>query len=79
MYKTIKEYVETLNDEVILKIIKDYEQFESEGAIGDCALRSNAQEVGFNLGIGDHMIVCTMEKLTFECYRHFAHRMISAS
>lgn len=74
MYKTIKEYVETLNDDVILNIIKDYEQFESDGAISDCVLRSNAQEVGFNLGIGDHMIVFIMEKLAFECYRHFANR-----
>lgn len=79
MYKTIKEYVETLNDEVLIEILRDYEQFEAEGAIGDCALRSNAQEVGFNLGIGDHMIVFTMEKLAFECYRHFANRVISPS
>lgn len=76
MYKSIKEYVNTLDDEIILQIIKDYEQFESDGAIGDCALRSNAQEVGFNLGIGDHMIVFTMEKLAFECYRYFAQQNI---
>lgn len=79
MYKTIREYVETLNDEVLVEILRDYEQFESEGVIGDCALRSNAQKIADNIGIKNHMIVFIMEKLAFECYRHFAHRVISPS
>lgn len=60
----IREQVESWPYEVIEQCIKDYEQFEKDGYIGDCLLRSKAQS--FELPINVSVL---MKDIAFECYR----------
>jgi hypothetical protein len=55
-------------------MIANYEQFEQDGSIGDCTLRTNAEFVSKQLSIPPHNIVMMMDRVAFECYRYFAHK-----
>ena len=68
----VAEYVQTLSDATKAQIIKDYEQFEKDGMIGDCDLRSHAHHIRSALKASDTGITTWMGILTFECLRHFA-------
>lgn len=68
-------FVEELDDDVKIQMIKDYELFEKDGIIGACELRSRAEELMERLHI-DTNIVMWMEQLVKECFRCFANRYL---
>jgi hypothetical protein len=54
------------------QIIHDWEQFEKNGHIGDCALRKLAQEYIEHKNMSAHYITLIMKDLTFEILlRHY--------
>lgn len=69
----IREYVEALDDAVKIEIRDNRDQFERDGAIGDCALRLNARKLMAQLGVvGDAHITLWMDRVACECDRYFA-------
>jgi hypothetical protein len=70
-----QRFVESLSEEDKLKIIKDYERFERDGMIGDSSIRSFAEAFMKEIEV-DSNVVMWMERLAFECYRHFAGKHI---
>ncbi len=72
---SVREYIESINDDNCLwEMIANYEQFEQDGSIGDCTLRTNAEFVSKQLSIPPHNIVMMMDRIALECYRYFAHK-----
>lgn len=70
MTNRIREIIQTLPVVRIREIIKDYEQLESKGSIGDCYLRSISEEyIGKMSSIS---ISTTMRDFAFEAYRFLA-------
>lgn len=73
---SVREYIESINDENCLwEMIANYEQFEKDGSIGNCTLRTNAEIVSKQLGIPSHNIIMMMDRIAFECYRYFTHNL----
>ena len=70
MGNLLRSMVNGLDKAVREKIIKDYEQFESDGFIGDCSLRDFAVEYQKLTGIPKHNITVTMNEVVFEIFRH---------
>lgn len=76
MANPLREYVATLDDQTCIQIIKDQEQFEKDGFIGDCVLREHARIVRDDvLKASGTMIVLWMDRLVFEVYRRFTYEM----
>lgn len=74
MTNLLREYVATLTEETCTQIIKDQEQFERDGFIGDCALRDTARIVKEHiLSAQDTNIVLWMDRLVFEVYRRYTY------
>lgn len=72
MANILRDYVTKLTDAQRLEIVADFEQFEREGAIGDCALRQHATKVVKLYGAGIETITVWMRDLAFEIYRWYA-------
>lgn len=74
--QTLREFVANINQSQRDEIIKTYEQFEINGSIGDEPIRIYTkkfmQEIGLN---NDSSITLWMERMAFECYRHFYHQV----
>ena len=72
---TLKEEIQKLTELELLGIKTDYETFEKNGAIGDCALRNFAYNFCLKLGCspGAYTIMW-MEKVAFETYRELYNR-----
>lgn len=76
MANLIREYVATLDRETCIQIIKDHEQLERDGFIGDSAIRDQARYVrDVLLKATGSMIVMWMDRLAFEVYRRFTYEM----
>lgn len=74
MSNPLREYVASLTDETCIQIIKDQEQFERDGFIGDCVLREQARIVKEQvLSAQGTMITLWMDRLVFEVYRRYAY------
>ena len=69
----LKEYINSLDRETVLQIIRDYEQFEQVGMIGDCELRRHALKVATD---PYSSIVLIMDRVAFEAYRRIAGEVI---
>jgi hypothetical protein len=69
----IKEYIINLDRETIIQLIRDYEQFERDGMIGDCELRRRANSFQ-TVHLGN--VVMFMERLAFEAYRRIAGEVL---
>jgi len=68
--KTLQERIQALSIDELREIISNYEQFEEDGSIGDCPLRSIAEGIKEDLGcISGFPVVLWMEKVAFEAYR----------
>lgn len=63
----IKKRIENLSHEEKIQTIKDYEEFEAFGMIGDCTLRTIAEDIGgiFHL---------TTMAITLEIYRNLFNK-----
>jgi len=72
----IREYVETLDTETLLRLMRDYEEFESKGFIGDCALREHATNLSREMRIRDSSITIMMDRLMMEVFRRMAYQHI---
>ena len=75
----LRDHVADLERDIVLQIIRDYEQSERGGAIGDCHLRSIAHDLieSITKSTDTGSIVFWMERLAFESYRRIAMEVIS--
>lgn len=67
-----KEFLSTLSEDDLVQIIRDYELFCDQGTIGDCLLRTKANEWEANVDFWTN-VVLIMRDLAFHAYQHFAH------
>jgi hypothetical protein len=73
--KTLQERIQALSLDELREIISNYEQFEEDGSIGDCPLRSIAEGIKEDFGgISGFPVVLWMEKVAFEAYRGAFYR-----
>ena len=72
---TLQEKIQGLSTVDLKELISDYEQFEREASIGDCLLRSIAENIQEHLGISGLPAVLWMEKVAFEAYRERCKRL----
>lgn len=75
----VADYAETLTDFDRLAIIRGYEQLERDGAIGDDPIRVHTELLLAQYGIDQYSVVVWMTQMAFECYRHYANRLICKS
>jgi hypothetical protein len=67
----VQEFVETLSREQKIQIIKEFEEFQVNGYIGDSLLRAKAQELMALFSTTDR-VVFWMGDIAIQCYKHFA-------
>lgn len=72
--QTWQEFITGMDHDDFRAMIRDYEQFQADGVIGECVLRSKAQEWHGNLNLSGSNIVLTMQHLATESYKYFAHK-----
>ncbi len=70
-----EKLVRQLADKQILQLIRNYEQFERDGFIGESELRALAEKLMNQFGSAGHTVLW-MERLAFEAYRYFAEKYI---
>ena len=68
------EYIKQFDEKTLAQFIDDYEQFEKDGFIGECSLRTAAQNLIKNF---DDNIVKWMNLIAFETYRYFSNKYFS--
>ena len=73
--KTLSDRIRALTTDNLEQLIEDYEQFERDGAIGDCYLRSTAKEFAESLGIQVSGVLW-MDRVAFEAYRELFYRVL---
>jgi hypothetical protein len=71
----LRDAVEKLSTEELKQIVADWDQFEKDGAIGDCALRLFAQNFLKDAGIPKERITWWMKEVTFEALRVWISRL----
>ena len=76
MANTVQIIVNSLSDAQRIQIINDHRQFERDGFIGNCLLRSTAQQVADTFGGHGGMAAIWMEQVANAAYRNFALRFI---
>lgn len=69
----IKEIINGLDRPTVVQLIRDWEQFERDGMIGNCELRRMANSFP---GVDSSNVVMFMERLTFEAYRRIAGEVL---
>lgn len=74
---TVKEYVESLDDCTKVKIINDFNNFESKGSIGESVIRLHANNLMLRLSMQEEYVIFLMQQLAFECFRYFANLWIT--
>jgi hypothetical protein len=75
MKTVLQQYLDLVDDDEKMRIIKGHEEFERTGAIGDEPIRQHANAFMKSIGLQDN-VVMWMRELTFECYRYFAMKWI---
>jgi hypothetical protein len=68
--RTTEEAIENLSTAQKMQLIEQAEQFERDGVIGECELRTMAKALP---GCGPHEVMF-MVLLANECYRYFANK-----
>jgi len=74
MISPVRSYVMILNDESLETLIREWEQFEIDGHIGDCYLRQCAKDILMSLSANPSMHVTWMKDLAMESYRELLKR-----
>ena len=77
MATIVQRIVNGLTDEQRLQIIADHKNFERDGFIGDCLLRSTAQQIADTFGGFGGSAPIWMEQVANAAYRNFAERFIA--
>jgi hypothetical protein len=67
----LPNFVSNLSDEVRHEIIADYVKYEQIGSTPMSTLRKEATNYQQSVNLPSHVIVHTMERLAFECYRYY--------
>ena len=67
----IREHILSIDRDLVVQIIRDYEKFEQEGAIGECILRTTAIRL-FAPYCTPGSVVTIMESVALEAYRRIA-------
>ena len=73
--KSVKDVVERLSVEERAEIIKNYEEFDKKGVIGECLLRSKAEYVMSVLESHQSATIQFMLFVAMETYRAEYHRL----
>ena len=73
----VGEYIKQFDEKTLAQFIDDYEQFEKDGFIGECSLRTAAQNLIKEFGAEQHNIAKWMELIAFETYRYFSNKYFS--
>lgn len=73
----LRKRVEGLTTSELWELTRDYETLETKGAIGECKLRTMAEQLGRDLGSG-HNVVMWMRELAFEAFRLLAYSYAEA-
>ncbi len=77
MATIVHRIVNGLTDAQRLQIISDHRAFERDGFIGDCLLRSTAQQIADTFGGFAGNAPIWMEQVANAAYRNFAERFIA--
>lgn len=77
MTTIVRKIVNGLTDEQRLRIIADHKNFERDGFIGECLLRSTAEQIADNFGGHAGNGPLWMEAVANAAYRNFAERFIA--
>jgi len=72
MKRFTKTEIDKLSTQDKLKLISEFEEFEREGQIGQCLLRSTAAKIPG----GQANITVMMTMVAMETYRHFAKEQL---
>lgn len=70
-HNPLYDRIKLLPVEDMQQMIKDYEQFEKDGKIGDCLLRRTAQDFITENRMSSSAVVHLMKDFAFECLRFF--------
>lgn len=71
--KNWNEFTDEFSEASLLLVLSDYKEFCEASAIGDCFLRSKAEEWCENVGYGVNVINVMTDIANF-AYKHFAER-----
>jgi hypothetical protein len=69
---SLRDFLFDYRDEDLRLLICDYEEFEKNGQIGDCYLRTTAHKYMESVKMSGHNVVFIMEKIAFESFRRLA-------
>lgn len=69
----IQEYVADLTEDQRYQIIKDWEQFEKDGYIGNCFLRESVRKI---IPSGSISITLIMKDIAFEVFRYYTNEYL---
>ena len=72
----IRDYIKKLSFEQLKEVFSNYEELEKTGKIGDCLLRSLAEQIITDLENSDSYVIFWMERVVFDCYRLVAEKPI---
>jgi hypothetical protein len=73
----IRNYTEKLSFEELKEIFSNYEEFEKNGMIGDCLLRTLTQRILTDLNNEQlHTLVLWMDIVATDCYRFVTEKAI---
>jgi hypothetical protein len=70
----IRDYIEKLSFKYIKEILSNYNELETNAAIGDCLLRSLTEQMLYENGIEHASIIIWMDRVANECYRLMAEK-----
>ena len=73
--KTLRDRIQALTKQNLQQLTEDYEQVERDGEIGDCYLRSTAEDFDEFMGI-DYSLVLWMEMIAYDAYRELYYRVL---
>jgi hypothetical protein len=68
-----KNFISGITDPEFYQIIQNYNKFEEDGCIGDCFLRSKAEEWLEQTGLSSSYVTFIMRELAFAAFRRFAN------
>lgn len=79
MGNVLREYVESLSDDVRATILEDNDSFERDGFIGDSVLRYHTETFMRLHSMHESTTATWLNFLVGECYRCFAMKYIAES
>lgn len=69
---TLREFIANVDVDTLLQCMRDYDQLEKDGFIGESVLRDQVKEVNIQLYDGQLSFLILCESFMKEVYRRFA-------